>query len=130
MFSIHKNPNRHPIFLLKIFPTKIQRKNKIPYQKFFLVGFLVGNYIILYGFHPFLARLNPYKSVFSLQVKLYSYSHSIVAGGLLVTSYTTRLICCTSFTIRVEIFSSTSHGIRAQSDVIPSIDVTARIPIV
>ena len=58
------------------------------------------------------------------------YSHSIVAGGLLVMSYTTRLICLTSFTILVEITSNTSHGILAQSDVIPSIEVTALIPIV
>ena len=57
------------------------------------------------------------------------YSHSIVAGGLEVMSYSTRLMPCTSLTIRTEIFSSTSQGIRAQSDVIPSIDVTARIPI-
>jgi hypothetical protein len=36
------------------------------------------------------------------------YSHSIVAGGLLVMSYTTRLIPRTSFTIRVEIRASTA----------------------
>ena len=30
------------------------------------------------------------------------YSHSIVPGGLLVTSSTTRLICGTSLVIRVE----------------------------
>ena len=36
------------------------------------------------------------------------YSHSIVAGGLDVISYTIRLICCTSFTIRREIVSNTS----------------------
>ena len=60
---------------------------------------------------------------------LMNYSHSIVAGGFDVTSYSTRLTCFTSFTRRTEIFSSTSHGIRAQSEVMPSIDVTARIPI-
>jgi hypothetical protein len=60
----------------------------------------------------------------------FSYSHSMVAGGLLVMSYTTRLMWATSFTIRVDIFSSTSHGILAQSEVIPSIEVTARIPMV
>ena len=37
-----------------------------------------------------------------------SYSHSIVAGGLDVISYSTRLTWSTSFTIRTEIFSSTS----------------------
>ncbi len=36
------------------------------------------------------------------------HSHSIVAGGLLVMSYTIRLIPCTSLTIRTEIRSSTS----------------------
>ncbi len=58
------------------------------------------------------------------------YSHSIVAGGFDVTSYTIRLTLSTSLTIRTEIFSSTSQGIRAQSAVMPSIDVTARIPTV
>lgn len=58
------------------------------------------------------------------------YSHSIVDGGLEVMSYTTRLTPFTSLQIRVEIFSNTSYGIRAQSAVIPSIEVTARIPIV
>ena len=48
-------------------------------------------------------------------------------GGLDVISMATRLTCFTSFTIRVEILSSTSYGILAQSAVIPSIDVTARI---
>ncbi len=37
-----------------------------------------------------------------------SYSHSIVAGGLVVISYTTRTTSKTSVTIRVEILSSTS----------------------
>lgn len=36
------------------------------------------------------------------------YSHSMVAGGLLVTSSTTRLTSATSLVIRVEIRSSTS----------------------
>src|SRR5699024_11454937 len=59
-----------------------------------------------------------------------NYSHSIVLGGLLVTSYTTRLSSSSSSTILYEIFSSTSHGIFAQFDVTPSTDVTARMPIV
>ncbi len=59
-----------------------------------------------------------------------AYSHSIVAGGLEVTSYTIRLTFSTSLTIRTEIFSSTSQGMRAQSAVMPSMDVTARIPTV
>jgi hypothetical protein len=36
------------------------------------------------------------------------HSHSIVAGGLDVTSYTTRVTPGTSLTIRDEIFASTS----------------------
>jgi len=59
-----------------------------------------------------------------------SYSHSIVAGGFDVMSYTTRLTLSTSFTIRFEIFSSTSQGMRAQSAVMPSMEVTARMPTV
>ncbi|MCA9371415.1 hypothetical protein KC726_00810 [Candidatus Woesebacteria bacterium] len=38
----------------------------------------------------------------------YNHSHSIVAGGLVVMSYTTRETFGTSFTIREEIFCSTS----------------------
>ncbi|MEY9862298.1 hypothetical protein ABH935_007943 [Catenulispora sp. GAS73] len=37
-----------------------------------------------------------------------AYSHSIVPGGLLVTSSTTRLTSATSLVIRVEIRASTS----------------------
>jgi hypothetical protein len=54
------------------------------------------------------------------------YSHSIVAGGLLVTSSTTRLISGTSLVTRVEIRASTSSGSRAQSAVIASSLVTGR----
>src|SRR5437868_4913060 len=43
------------------------------------------------------------------------YSHSIVAGGLLVTSSTTRFTSGTSLVIRVEIRASTAAGSRAQS---------------
>ncbi len=59
-----------------------------------------------------------------------AYSHSMVAGGLEVMSYTTRLTLSTSLTMRTEIFSSTSQGMRAQSAVMPSMDVTARMPTV
>ncbi|SDT06478.1 hypothetical protein SAMN05444162_2988 [Paenibacillaceae bacterium GAS479] len=65
----------------------------------------------------------------SLQL-LSAYSHSIVAGGLEVMSYTMRLTLSTSLTMRTLIFSSTSQGIRAQSAVMPSMDVTARMPTV
>ena len=54
------------------------------------------------------------------------YSHSIVPGGLLVTSSTTRLICGTSLVIRVEMCARTSSGSRAQSAVIASSLVTGR----
>jgi hypothetical protein len=38
----------------------------------------------------------------------FAYSHSIVAGGLLLMSYTTRFTPGTSFTMRLEILASTS----------------------
>ncbi len=49
-----------------------------------------------------------------------SYSHSMVPGGLLVTSRTTRFTSGTSLVMRVEIRSSTSYGTRVQSAVIAS----------
>lgn len=54
------------------------------------------------------------------------HSHSIVAGGLLVISYTIRFTPTTSFTIRLEALSSTSYGMRAQSAVMKSLVVTPR----
>ena len=54
------------------------------------------------------------------------YSHSMVAGGLLVTSRTTRLTSGTSLVTRVEIRASTSAGSRAQSAVMASSLVTGR----
>ena len=55
-----------------------------------------------------------------------AYSHSIVAGGFVVISYTTRLMFFTSLTIRAEMTSSTSYGIRAKSAVMKSVVVTPR----
>ncbi len=55
------------------------------------------------------------------------YSHSIVAGGFELMSYTTRLTPGTSLTIRALILPSTSYGSFAQSAVIPSSEVTARM---
>jgi hypothetical protein len=52
------------------------------------------------------------------------HSHSIVAGGLLVMSSTTRLICGTSLVSRVEIVASTESGSLAQSAVMASSLVT------
>ena len=57
------------------------------------------------------------------------YSHSIVAGGFDVTSSTTRFTAGISFTIRDATSSSRSYGSRAQSAVIASSEVTARITI-
>src|SRR5689334_4035180 len=55
------------------------------------------------------------------------YSHSIVPGGLLVMSSTTRWTSRISLIMREAICSSRSYGSRAQSAVIASSDVTARI---
>ena len=54
------------------------------------------------------------------------YSNSIVAGGFPVQSYMTRLMCLTSFTIRLVVLPMTSHGISALSAVMKSVVVTAR----
>ena len=53
------------------------------------------------------------------------YSHSIVAGGLLVTSYTILFIWSTSFIILTETLSNTSYGILTHSAVIKSVVWTA-----
>gem|GEM_PF-6482103 len=55
-----------------------------------------------------------------------AYSHSIVAGGFELTSYTTRFTPSTSLAIRLEIWASTSGGKGNQSAVMPSRLVTAR----
>jgi hypothetical protein len=69
-----------------------------------------------------------------MQVKMnelrHVYSHSMVAGGFDVMSYTTRLMPFTSLTIRVETEFKTSYGNRTQSAVIPSVLCTARIAMV
>ncbi len=54
------------------------------------------------------------------------HSHSIVAGGFVLISYTTRLTPLTSFTMRDETRARNASGSLAQSAVIPSVDVTAR----
>lgn len=54
------------------------------------------------------------------------YSNSIVAGGLPVQSYSTRLTPLTSFTILLATLLSTSHGICAASAVMKSTVLTAR----
>src|SRR6266702_30488 len=55
-----------------------------------------------------------------------AHSHSMVPGGLLVMSSTTRLISGTSLVILVEIVASTASGSRAQSAVMASSLVTGR----
>ncbi len=54
------------------------------------------------------------------------HSHSMVPGGLLVMSSTTRFTSRTSLVMRVEILASTSYGTRVQSAVIASSDDTGR----
>jgi hypothetical protein len=54
------------------------------------------------------------------------HSHSIVAGGFELTSYTTRFTPSTSLAIRLDTRASTSGGKGNQSAVIPSRLVTAR----
>ncbi len=55
-----------------------------------------------------------------------AHSHSMVPGGLLVTSSTTRLTPSTSLVMRFEMRDRTSSGIRAQSAVMASSLVTGR----
>jgi acylphosphatase len=57
------------------------------------------------------------------------YSHSIVAGGFELRSSATRFTPGISLMIRLEIVSRRSYGKRAQSAVIASSDVTARMTI-
>ena len=57
------------------------------------------------------------------------YSHSIVAGGFDEMSSATRFTPGTSLMMRFEIRSRSSYGRRAQSAVIASSEVTARITI-
>ena len=54
------------------------------------------------------------------------HSHSMVPGGLLVTSSTTRLTSGTSLVIRDEMCARTSYGTRVQSAVIASSELTGR----
>src|SRR5262249_9121970 len=59
--------------------------------------------------------------------KYVAHSHSIVAGGLLLTSYTTRFTPRTLLMIRVETWASRSYGSRDQSAVMKSSVCTARM---
>jgi hypothetical protein len=61
------------------------------------------------------------------RLELNRYSHSIVPGGLLVISKATRFTPDTSLMIRLLTRSNRSYGSRAQSAVIASSLVTARM---
>ena len=65
-------------------------------------------------------------SVNNFVISLHNHSHSIVAGGLLVMSYTTRFTSGTKLTIRFATVSRKSCGNLAQSAVMKSLEVTAR----
>ena len=75
--------------------------------------------------HPYQSLALP--TFFRIQKTLNIYSHSMLAGGLVVTSSTTRFTCGTSLTILAEIVRTTSYGMRAQSAVMKSSVVTARM---
>jgi len=68
--------------------------------------------------------------VFCFQVPVIArrgdYSHSIVAGGLELTSYTTRLIPRTSLMMRDDTRFNKAYGNSAQSAVMKSLVCTAR----
>src|SRR5205085_6827105 len=55
-----------------------------------------------------------------------AYSHSIVPGGLDVTSYTTRLMPLTSLMIRVATRARKACSKGKEAAVMPSVEVTAR----
>lgn len=65
---------------------------------------------------------DPFRSDF----RIICYSHSIVPGGLLVMSSTTRFTSLTSLVILVEIRSNKSYGNRDQSAVMASSLETGR----
>ena len=62
-----------------------------------------------------------------IKPSLARYSHSIVAGGLFVISYTTLVTPSTSFVILLETLSSKLHGGFEKFAVIPSTLSTTRI---
>ena len=63
--------------------------------------------------------------IYMSNLKNLFYSHSIVAGGFELMSYTTRFTPLTLFIISLEIFIKNSYGKCTQSAVIPSVDSTA-----
>ncbi len=66
------------------------------------------------------------KARFKVYEKCIDYSHSIVAGGLPLTSYTTRLMPRTSLMMRLDTRPSSAYGSSAQCAVIKSLVTTAR----
>lgn len=84
-------------------------------------------YNILLQVFSHLFSCEEYRRLLCFSPAKMGYSHSIVAGGLLVISYTTRLIPATSLTMRFEILASRSCGRRVQSAVMKSSVDTARM---
>jgi hypothetical protein len=78
------------------------------------------------SFLPLLIPLTLFHACGNPALSFSLYSHSIVLGGLLLMSYTTRVTPGTSFTILVDILSSTSPGSLTQSAVIASSLCTTR----
>ena len=74
--------------------------------------------------NPSLGRFRESRRCSANRLRTRDYSHSMVPGGLLVMSKTTRFTPFTSFTIRLLMRASTSYGTRAQSAVIASSLVT------
>lgn len=62
---------------------------------------------------------------FMLIMSCKNYSHSMVAGGFELMSYTTRLIPLTLLIISLDTLARKSYGKCAQSAVMPSVEVTA-----
>ena len=75
---------------------------------------------------PQLSGLQGFLLVATGQRRTHHHSHSIVAGGLLDTSYVTREMPSISLMIRPETVSSSSYGRCAQRAVMKSMVSTAR----
>src|ERR1700677_1795711 len=83
--------------------------------------------IAIHAHSSSILRLNPQAQYQNQRIsEILFHSHSIVAGGLLLISYTTLFIPFTLLMISLEISARNVYGKCAQSAVIPSTDVTAR----
>ncbi len=79
----------------------------------------IKNFYSIFKFHFLISN-------FEFRIPHFFYSHSIVAGGLLLISYTTRLMPFTSLIMRFDTCAKNSCGKWQKSAVIPSTEVTAR----